>query len=102
MRAKHGGFRKGAGRPKGSKNRSTIAREARQREALAADREANANLMPVDYLLGKPSLIAAAHPRAAGPNGWFPCARRRYRCGNDICRLLRDCALKAIRNGGVE
>jgi hypothetical protein len=51
MRAKHGGFRKGAGRPKGSKNRSTIAREARQREALAADREANASLMPVDYLL---------------------------------------------------
>src|SRR5262249_54738918 len=31
MAAKHGGFRKGAGRPKGSRNRATIAREARQR-----------------------------------------------------------------------
>jgi hypothetical protein len=51
MSTKHGGFRRGAGRPKGSKNRSTIAREARQRESLAAAQEANANLMPVDYLL---------------------------------------------------
>jgi hypothetical protein len=51
MAAKHGGFRKGAGRPKGSKNRATIAREGRQREALTAAREANANLMPIDFLL---------------------------------------------------
>ncbi len=38
MAAQHGGFRKGAGRPKGSRNRATIAREARQREALATAR----------------------------------------------------------------
>jgi hypothetical protein len=49
--AKHGGFRKGAGRPKGSRNRATIAREARQRQALAAARAANANLSAIDYLL---------------------------------------------------
>src|SRR5947207_144930 len=46
-----GGFRKGAGRPKGSRNRATIAREARQREALATARAENANLSAVDYLL---------------------------------------------------
>ena len=34
----HGGLRKGAGRPKGSKNRATIARIARQNEVLAAAR----------------------------------------------------------------
>ncbi len=51
MAGKHGGFREGAGRPKGSRNRATIAREARQREALAAARAENANLMPIDYLL---------------------------------------------------
>jgi hypothetical protein len=51
MAAQHGGFRKGAGRPKGSRNRATIAREARQREALAAARAANANLSAIDYLL---------------------------------------------------
>jgi hypothetical protein len=51
MAAQHGGFRKGAGRPKGSRNRVTIAREARQREALAAARAANANLSAIDYLL---------------------------------------------------
>ena len=51
MAAQHGGFRKGAGRPKGSRNRATIAREARQREALAAAREANANLSAIAYLL---------------------------------------------------
>ena len=51
MTAQHGGFRKGAGRPKGSRNRATIAREARQREALAAAREANANLSAIAYLL---------------------------------------------------
>jgi hypothetical protein len=51
MSAKHGGFRRGAGRPRGSKNRSTLAREAREREALAAARQADANLMPIDYLL---------------------------------------------------
>jgi hypothetical protein len=37
--------------PKGSRNRATIAREARQREALAAARAENANLSPIDYLL---------------------------------------------------
>jgi hypothetical protein len=51
MAGKHGGFREGAGRPKGSRNRATIAREARQREALAAARAENANLMPINYLL---------------------------------------------------
>jgi len=51
MVRKHGGFRKGAGRPKGSRNRTTIAREAQQREALEAARVANANLSPIDYLL---------------------------------------------------
>src|SRR5467141_1187165 len=51
MAAQHGGFRKGAGRPKGSRNRATIAREARQREALATARAANANLSAIDYLL---------------------------------------------------
>ena len=51
MRAQHGGFRKGAGRPKGSRNRATIAREARQREALATARAENANLSAIDYLL---------------------------------------------------
>jgi len=49
MSAQHGGFRKGAGRPKGSRNRATIAREARQREALATARAENANLSAVDY-----------------------------------------------------
>ncbi len=49
--AQHGGFRKGAGRPKGSRNRATIAREARQREALATARAENANLSAIDYLL---------------------------------------------------
>jgi hypothetical protein len=42
---------KGAGRPNGSRNRATIGREARQREALAAARAENANLSPIDYLL---------------------------------------------------
>src|SRR5436190_14341171 len=51
MAAQHGGFRKGAGRPKGSRNRATIAREARQREALATARAENANLSAIDYLL---------------------------------------------------
>ena len=51
MPAQHGGFRKGAGRPKGSRNRATIAREARQREALATARAENANLLAIDYLL---------------------------------------------------
>jgi hypothetical protein len=51
MAAQHGGFRKGAGRPKGSRNRATIAREAWQREALAAARAENANLSAIDYLL---------------------------------------------------
>src|SRR5436190_7973513 len=51
MAAQHGGFRKGTGRPKGSRNRATIAREARQREALATARAENANLSAVDYLL---------------------------------------------------
>ena len=51
MPAKHGGFRKGAGRPKGSRNRATIAREARQREALAVARAEDASLMPIDFLL---------------------------------------------------
>ena len=51
MTAKHGGFRKGAGRPKGSRNRATIAREARQSEALAAARAQNTNLTAIDYLL---------------------------------------------------
>jgi hypothetical protein len=51
MTAKHGGFRRGAGRPRGSRNSSTLAREAREREALAAARQADANLMPIDYLL---------------------------------------------------
>ena len=51
MVAKHGGFRKGAGRPKGSRNRATIAREARQREALAVARAEDASLMPIDFLL---------------------------------------------------
>src|SRR6266550_3082321 len=51
MPAQHGGFRKGAGRPKGSRNRATIAREKRQREALAAARSANTNLSAIDYLL---------------------------------------------------
>jgi hypothetical protein len=51
MTSRHGGFRKGAGRPKGSRNRATIAREGRQRESLAAAREANANLTAIDYLL---------------------------------------------------
>jgi len=51
MAAQHGGFRKGAGRPKGSRNRATIAREARQREALATARAENANLSAVDYFL---------------------------------------------------
>ena len=51
MAGQHGGFRKGAGRPKGSRNRATIAREARRREALAAARAENANLSPIDYLL---------------------------------------------------
>ena len=51
MTAQHGGFRKGAGRPKGSRNRATIAREARQREGLAAARAADANLSAIDYLL---------------------------------------------------
>jgi hypothetical protein len=51
MAAKHGGFRKGAGRPKGSRNRATIARIARQKEVLAAAVAANANLSPVDFLL---------------------------------------------------
>jgi hypothetical protein len=51
MTAKHGGFRRGAGRPRGSRNRSTLAREAREREALAAARQADADLMPIDYLL---------------------------------------------------
>jgi len=50
MARKHGGFRQGAGRPKGSRNRATIAREARRREALAATRAENANLMPNDFL----------------------------------------------------
>jgi hypothetical protein len=45
------GFQKGAGRPKGSRNRATIAREAWQREALAAARAENANLSASDYLL---------------------------------------------------
>src|SRR6516165_6600865 len=51
MVAKHGGFRKGAGRPKGARNRATIAREARQREALAVARAEDASLMPIDFLL---------------------------------------------------
>ena len=51
MAAQHGGFRKGAGRPKGSRNRATIAREARQREVLEAARTENANLTAMDYLL---------------------------------------------------
>jgi hypothetical protein len=51
MAAQHGDFRKGAGRPKGSRNRATIAREAWQREALAAARTENANLSAIDYLL---------------------------------------------------
>jgi hypothetical protein len=51
MAAQHGGFRKGAGRPKGSRNRATIAREGQQREALASARAANANLSAIDYLL---------------------------------------------------
>jgi len=51
MAAQHGGFRKGAGRPKGSRNRATIARELRQREALASARAANASLSAIDYLL---------------------------------------------------
>ena len=51
MPAQHGGFRKGAGRPKGSRNRATIAREARQREALATARAENVNLSAIDYLL---------------------------------------------------
>jgi hypothetical protein len=38
-------------RPKGSRNRATIAREARQREALATARAENANLSAIDYLL---------------------------------------------------
>jgi hypothetical protein len=50
MSAKHGGFRRGAGRPRGSRNSTTLAREAREREALAAAR-ADADLMPIDYLL---------------------------------------------------
>jgi hypothetical protein len=51
MAAQHGGFRKGAGRPKGSRNRATIAREGQQREALASARAANAYLSAIDYLL---------------------------------------------------
>ena len=51
MAGQHGGFRKGAGRPKGSRNLATIAREAQRREALAEARAENANLMPIDYLL---------------------------------------------------
>ena len=51
MVAKHGGFRKGAGRPKGSRNRATIARETRQHEALAVARAEDASLMPIDFLL---------------------------------------------------
>ena len=51
MAAQHGGFRKGADRPKGSRNRATIALEAWQREALAAARAENANLSAIDYLL---------------------------------------------------
>jgi hypothetical protein len=54
MAAQHGGFRKGAGRPKGSRNRATIARELRQREALASARVANASLSAIDYLLQVP------------------------------------------------
>lgn len=46
-----GGFRKGAGRPKGSRNRATIAREAQEREELAAAQAENASLMPIDFLL---------------------------------------------------
>src|SRR5207245_5395453 len=38
-------------RRRGSRNRATIAREARQREALATARAENANLSAVDYLL---------------------------------------------------
>ena len=48
MAAQHGGFRKGAGRPKGSRNQATIAGEARQREALATVRAENANLSAID------------------------------------------------------
>ena len=48
---RHGGFRQGAGRPKGSRNKATLAREARQRQSLADAAAANANLSPVDFLL---------------------------------------------------
>jgi hypothetical protein len=82
MAAQHGGFRKGAGRPKGSRNRATIAREGQQREALASARAANANLSAIDYLLqilrdptvprglspfslGLPSLMTCEHGRPA-------------------------------------
>src|SRR5207244_5710491 len=78
MAAQHGGFRKGAGRPKGSRNRATIAREARQREALATARAENANLSAIDYLLqvlrDQRSLLGAfidqLRRRPAGRRGW--------------------------------
>jgi len=62
MAAQHGGFRKGAGRPKGSRNRATIAREARQREALATARAENANLLPVTAALAVVAVLAARPP----------------------------------------
>jgi hypothetical protein len=70
MTAQHGGFRKGAGRPKGSRNQATIAREKRQREALEAARAANANLSAIDGLRLSAGLLPfpahhAVHDRGA-------------------------------------
>jgi hypothetical protein len=62
--AQHGGFRKAAGRPKGSRNRATIAREARQREALGAGPQGAANGRSPDVLVHfvgrRPALDEAA------------------------------------------